>query len=578
MSFVHKTFSAALALALATLPVGPAAALDPAPITELGARVLPVLADHGMVSSQEHRASDVGLAILKRGGNAVDAAVAVGLALAVTLPRAGNLGGGGFMLIHLAAGNKTTAIDYRETAPRATKPDVFLDASGAAVPALSRDTGLAVGVPGTVAGLTMALARYGSGRFSFADLCAPAIALAQDGIPVDDDLADTLPPAAARLGRWPSSAAIFLHPDGSPLHRGETLRQPDLAATLTTLAHDGPDAFYHGVIGSKIVAAVAGAGGRMSTDDLARYQPVERTPVRGTYRGHEIVSMPPPSSGGIHVIEILNILEGLKLDRPPDAATFHLMAEAMKLAYADRISYLGDPDHVSVPTAGLVSKAYAEKLRAMIDPAKARPASEVKVLDPLPYESTQTTHFSIVDAQGNAVSNTYTLNFSYGLGLVAPGTGIVLNNELDDFAAKLGAPNAYGLTGGTANAPGPDKRPLSSMAPTIVMRDGQIELVTGSPGGSRIITIVLNILVDTFDFGLNIAEATAAPRIHDQLLPDELSVERGFPVDAIHLLEAMGHKVTVADAWGSAQSIARVGTHWEGAADTRQRGTAAVGY
>ena len=574
MSIAKTCVASLLSLALAALPASEAAR---AQSTEQGARMLPALAVHGMVVSQEHRASAVGLDVLKRGGNAIDAAVATALALAVTLPRAGNLGGGGFMLVHLANGT-TTAIDYRETAPHDTKSDVFVDASGAAVPARSRDSGLAVGVPGTVAGLALALTRYGSGRFTFADLCAPAVALAREGIPVDDDLADTLPQGALRLRRWPSSAAIFLHPDGSPLQRGEVLRQPDLAATLAGLAADGPASFYHGPIAEKIVAAVGGAGGHMSLEDLARYTPVERTPVHGTYRGHEIFSMPPPSSGGVHVVEILNILEGLKLGPTPDAATAHVMTEAMKLAYADRASYLGDPDHVSVPTAGLISKAYAAKLRALIDPAKARPAAEVAVIDPQPYESTQTTHFSVVDADGNAVANTYTLNFSYGLGLVVPGAGFILNNELDDFAAKLGAPNAYGLTGGTANAPGPDKRPLSSMAPTIVLRDGRIELVTGSPGGSHIITIVLNILVDTFDFGLNIAEATAAPRIHDQLLPDRLEVERGFPLDTIRLLQAMGHKVSVVDAWGSAQSIARVGDHWEGAADTRQRGTGAAGY
>ncbi len=572
----HHFAVCALALALSAPPVIAQPVLE-APITEQGARFLPVLAANGMVASQEHRATDVGVAILKRGGNAVDAAVAVGLALAVTLPRAGNLGGGGFMLIHLASG-KTTAIDYRETAPRATTADVFLDKTGAAVPALSRDGGLAIGVPGTVAGLALALKTYGSGRFSFAELCAPAIALARDGIPVDDDLADTLPAGAKRLGRWPSSAAIFLHPDGSPLHRGETLRQPDLATTLTSLAANGPQSFYAGAIADKIVASVRGAGGRMTAEDLAHYQAVERMPVHGTYRGHEIFSMPPPSSGGVHVIQLLNILEGLKLARAPDAATFHLMAEAMKLAYADRIAYLGDPDHVNVPTAGLVSKRYAAKLRSLIMPDRARPAADISAVDPLPYESDQTTQFSIVDAAGNAVSNTYTLNFSYGVGLVAAGAGFILNNELDDFAARTDAPNAYGLTGGTANAPGPDRRPLSSMAPTIVLRDGKVELVTGSPGGSRIITIVLNVLVNFFDFGLNIAEATDAPRIHDQLLPDELSVERGFPADTIKLLQAMGHKVVIADAWGSAQSIARVGDHWEGASDPRQRGTGAAGY
>ena len=299
-----------------------------------------------------------------------------------------------------------------------------------------------------------------------------------------------------------------------------------------------------------------------------------------SYRGHEIVAMPPPSSGGVHIIELLNVLEGFPLaaQGANSAASIHLMAEAMKLAYADRAEYLGDPDHVPVPVKGLISKAYAERLRAEISLTRARPSAEIKALDPLAYESDQTTHFSIVDNDGNAVANTYTLNFSYGLGLVAEGTGILLNNELDDFAAKPGAPNAYELVGGAANAPGPRKRPLSSMAPTLVFRDGELELVTGSPGGSRIITIVTEIILDIVDFGMNIAEATEAVRIHHQWLPDELQVERGLTPDTIRLLETLGHKVVVHDAWGSAQSIFRENGVLMGAADTRQRGTLATGY
>ena len=330
----------------------------------------------------------------------------------------------------------------------------------------------------------------------------------------------------------------------------------------------------------KIVASVRAAGGRMTLHDLKSYRAIEREPVHGTYRGYEIASVPPPSSGGVHIVELLNLLEGFPLARQGanSAATIHLLAEAMKLAYADRAEYLGDPDQVKIPVGGLISKAYAEKLRPQISMARARPAADIKPLDPAPYESDQTTHFSIVDSDGNAVANTYTLNFSYGVGLVAEGTGVLLNNELDDFAAKPGVPNAFGLVGGAANAPAPRKRPLSSMAPTMLFRDGELELVTGSPGGSRIITIVTEIILDIVDFGMNLAEATEAVRIHHQGSPDELQAERGLNRDTIRLLEALGHKVVVHDAWGSAQSILRANGVLMGAADTRQRGTLAAGY
>jgi gamma-glutamyltranspeptidase / glutathione hydrolase len=573
--------ASALALLCLVVPFSSRAEPPLAPaIISQGARVLPVLASHGMVVAQEGTAAKIGVDILRRGGNAVDAAVAVGFALAVTLPRAGNLGGGGFMLVYLAKEKTTAAIDYREAAPADTPRDVFLNETGDAVAAKSRDTGLAVGVPGTVAGLSLALRNFGSGKFSIAELVAPAVALASSGIDVEDDLADSLPHAQARLKRWPTSARIFLRPDGRPLSRGDRLVQPDLAAVLDAIGRDGERAFYDGPVAEKIVAGVRAAGGRMTQDDLKSYRAVERAPLHGLYRGHEIIAMPPPSSGGVHIIELLNVLEGFPLaaQGANSAANIHLMAEAMKLAYEDRAEYLGDPDHVPVPVKGLISKAYAQRLRAEISLVRARPSAEIKALDPLPYESDQTTHFSIVDNDGNAVANTYTLNFSYGLGLVAEGTGILLNNELDDFAAKPGAKNAYGLTGGTANAPGPRKRPLSSMAPTFVFRDGELELVTGSPGGSRIITIVTEIILDIVDFGMNIAEATEAVRVHHQWLPDELQVERGLNPDTIRLLEALGHSVAVHGAWGSAQSIFRENGVLMGAADTRQRGTLATGY
>ena len=559
----------------------PALAADPPPpgFSDM-AIAEPVVAAHGMVVSQEAEASQAGLEILRRGGNAVDAAVAVGFALAVTLPRAGNLGGG-FMLIHRADLKKETAIDYRETAPEGTTKDVFLDANGEANPFKSRFSGLGVGTPGTVAGMFMAWQRYGSGKFSFADLVAPAAALAHRGLTVDADLADTLPKVRPLFALHASSAHIYLKPDLSAPKPGDHIALDDLAATLDAIEAQGPDGFYKGRIAQQIAASVQEMGGRMTVDDLANYRAVEREPVKGTYRGHEIVSMPPPSSGGAHVIEILNILEGYPLADQGlgSAAELHEMAEAEKLAYADRARWLGDPDFLKVPLKGLISKDYAAELRAKILPDKARPASEILPGDPLRHESDQTTHFTIDDADGNAVSNTYTLNFSYGSGLVAEGTGVLLNNELDDFAAKADAVNAYGLMGGDANAPGPRKRPLSSMSPTFVLKDGQLELATGTPGGSRIITTVLQILVAVLDHGLNVAEATDAPRAHDQLWPDELMVERGFSPDTVRLLEAMGHKVTLRQSSGSANSIARAadGT-LTGASDPRQRGTLAVGY
>ncbi len=572
-----STLLAALALTLA-----PAVAhADPQPIFSGYATAVPVAARHGMVVSQEAQASRIGREVLRLGGNAVDAAVAVGFALAVTLPRAGNLGGGGFMLIHRADLGRTTAIDYRETAPAATDKGVFLDANGEADPFKSRWSGLAIGVPGTVAGLELAWRKYGSGRFAFADLVAPAVALAKAGLIVDDDVADSLPFAAPALARHPSSARIFLKPDGTPPQPGDHIAVADLAATLETIAREGAGGFYSGPVARRIVDAVQAAGGRMTMDDLAGYRAVEREPIVGTYRGRTIVSMPPPSSGGAHIVEILNILEGYDIAAQGlnSAASLHEMAEAEKLAYADRAAFLGDPDSVTVPLKGLTSKAYAATLRAKIQPDRARPAADIRPGEPQRYESDQTTHFSIVDADGNAVSNTYTLNFSYGSGLVAEGTGVLLNNELDDFAARRDAPNAYGLLGGDANAPGPNRRPLSSMSPTIVLKDGKVALVTGSPGGSRIITTVLQIIVNVIDHGLNVAEAENAPRAHDQLYPDELRIERGISPDTIRLLEAMGHKVVAREAMGSANTIARGPDGvLTGASDPRQRGTLAVGY
>lgn len=585
MPIVIRRLAASLACLL--LAVDPAfAQADPtpgnlgtAPIQAEDARVLPVLASHGMVSSQEAHATRIGVDILKRGGNAVDAAVAVGFALAVTLPRAGNLGGGGFMLVHLAERNETVAIDFRETAPAAATEGMFLKADGQPDKAASTRTGKAVGVPGTVRGFAEAHHRYGSGKFSLADLIAPAEKLAREGIPVESGLADSLPRASGLLGQWPSSRAIFFEGD-QVLKRGANLVQRDLAGTLRAISEHGADAFYTGDIAEKIAAAVQGAGGIMTIADLAAYRPELRRPVRGTYRGYDIVSMPPPSSGGVHLIEILNILEGYDLAGmgAGSAGAIHTLAEAMKPAYADRASWLGDPARTKVPVAGLIAKPYAETLRRQIDPNRARPAAEVKAGNPLPFEPDQTTHFSVVDAAGNAVSTTYTLNFSYGIGLVVEGTGVLLNNEMDDFSAKTGALNAYGLVGGEANAVAPGARPLSSMTPTLVFRGGRLFLVTGSPGGSRIITTVLQVIVNVLDFRMNLAEAVAAPRVHHQWQPDVLMVEQGVSPDTVGLLKQQGYTVKVGAPSGSANSVMFDEGLIAGASDQRQRGTLADGY
>jgi gamma-glutamyltranspeptidase/glutathione hydrolase len=575
-----RTFGfAALYLALVPLALAQTAPPAPAPIITQPSRFQPVVARNGMVATQEKRATRVGVEILKAGGNAVDAAVAVGFALAVTHPQAGNIGGGGFMLVHLASRNETIAIDYRETAPAAMTRDVFLDHKGDADPAKSRDSALGVGVPGTVAGLALAHEKYGSGKFTLAQLVAPATTLAREGFAVDDDLADSLPRAQPRLARWPASAKIFLRGDRA-LTRGDRLVQEDLAASLQAIAEGGPRAFYEGPLAGKMIAALTASGGIMTLDDLKSYQAIERPAVRGNYRGYQVASMPPPSSGGVHLLQILNILEGFGLrgSGSGSAATLHLMIEAMKPAYADRAEFLGDPAFVKVPVAGLISKRYADGQRATIDPERARPAQAIRAGNPAAHEGDNTTHYSVVDREGNAVANTYTLNFSYGLGLVAEGTGILLNNELDDFAAKAGVPNAYGLVGGDANAPGPGKRPLSSMSPTIVLRDGRVFLVTGTPGGSRIITMVLQVILNVIDHQMNVAEAITAPRIHHQWLPDQAFAERGFSPDTLRLLEQKGHKVVTGATFGSANSILVTPEGLTGAADPRQRGTLAEGY
>ena len=537
-----------------------------------------VTATHGMVVAQEKTAAQIGADILKHGGNAVDAAVATGFAMAVTYPRAGNIGGGGFMIIHSAEHHEDLSIDYRETAPAATTPTIFLGADGKPDPAKSRDSALGIGVPGTPAGLALALAKYGSGKFTLANLLQPAIDLARNGIIVTDDSADTLPDWHSRLARWPASEKIFSRPDGTSLREGDRLVQEDLARTLSAIANQGPSGFYQGPVAEKLVDAIGDAGGIMTLDDLKSYQPIVRVPMHGTYRGYDIVSMPEPSSGGVVLLEALNILEGFPMAemKQGSAPSLHLLIEAMKRAYADRAHYLGDPAFVKAPVATLISKDYAAKLRASIDPDHATPWNKVTPASPL-HEGDNTTHFSVVDDQGNAVSNTYTLNFSYGVGLVADGTGVLLNNELDDFTAAPGASNAYGLVGFAANLPGPGKRPLSSMSPTIVLKDGKPVLVTGSPGGSRIISTVLQVIVNVLDYRMDVEDAVAAPRLHQQWLPDDVRIERGFPEDVISALKARGHTIIAPLGQTSANSIAVTDRGLEGAADPRTRGSAAVG-
>jgi gamma-glutamyltranspeptidase/glutathione hydrolase len=540
--------------------------------------IQPVAAKHGMVVAQEKVAARIGADVLARGGNAVDAAVATGFAMAVTYPRAGNIGGGGFMLIHAAQDHQDIALDYRETAPAATTKEIFLGADGKPDIAKSRDSALGIGVPGTVAGLALALQKYGSGKFTLAEILKPAIDLARDGLVITDDSADTLPDWHRRLARWPSSTKIFSRVDGSSLREGDALIQTDLAATLSTIAEQGPRGFYEGPVASRLVDGIRDAGGIMTLEDLKAYQPVIREPVRGSYRGFDIVSMPLPSSGGVVLLETLNILEGFPMRdmRQGSAPSLHVLIEAMKRAYADRARYLGDPAFVKAPISTLIGKDYAAKQRAGIDPDHATPWTDALSATP-PREGSNTTHFVVVDNAGNAVSNTYTLNYSYGLGMVAEGTGVLLNNELDDFTAAPGASNAYGLVGFEANLPGPGQRPLSSMSPTIVLKDGKPVLVTGTPGGSRIISTVLQVIVNVLDYNMDVASAVAAPRLHHQWLPDEVRIERGFADDTLAALKAKGHRIIEPMGQTSANSIAVTSDGLLGAPDPRTRGSEAAG-
>jgi len=544
-----------------------------------GERFHPASARQGMVATSHTLATEVALEVLKNGGNAVDAAVTAGFALAVTQPRSGNIGGGGFMLISKGDGSGPEAIDYREKAPSAATETMYQDESGEVVQNRSRFTHLAAGVPGTVAGLAMALERHGT--ISLKQALAPAIKLAREGFIVPQRFSEGLEQARERLQRWPATLKTFYKEDGSVWQAGERFRQPELARTLQRIADEGVKGFYEGETAQLIVEEMERHGGLITRQDLEDYQPVVRAPVHGNYRGYDIYSMSPPSSGGTHIVQILNILEGFPIKElgHNSADTIHYMAEAMKLAYADRSQYLGDTDYVDVPLKGLTSKLYAEELRQNIKQDKARPAGDIRPGQPASYESPETTHFSVVDKWGNAVSNTYTINFSYGSGITVQGAGFLLNNEMDDFSAKPGVPNAYGLIGGEANKVEPGKRMLSSMSPTIVRKGDRNFLVTGSPGGSRIITTTLQVIMNVIDHGMNIQTAVSVPRIHHQWLPDEIRVEQGISADTVRLLENRGHKVVTNSAMGAIQSImiGDDGTLY-GGADPRRSTSSAMGF
>lgn len=537
----------------------------------------PVYGKNGMVASEQGLATQVGLDILKQGGNAIDAAVAVGFALAVVLPNAGNIGGGGFMVLHDDKTGKDVAIDFREIAPAKASRDMYLDNQGNVIDGKSLFTHDASGVPGTVAGMEYALKKWGTMPLS--KVLEPAIKLADKGFIVSDVLAQTLKEEKSTLGKWSASKASFFK-NGEPLKSGDLLVQKDLAKSLRLIAKQGAKAFYQGEIATKIAKEMQSHGGTMTLEDLKAYKVVERQPIIGDYRGYKVVTMPPPSSGGVHLIEILNMLEHypIKEDGVNSAKNIHHMAESMKLAYADRSEYLGDPDFVKIPVTGLTSKAYANEQVKTIDDNKARLSSNIKPGKPQPYESDQTTHFSVMDKAGNAVAVTYTLNLNFGSGIVVEGTGILLNNEMDDFSVKPGVPNAFGLVGGTANAIEAKKRPLSSMTPTIVMKNNKPWLVTGSPGGARIITTVLQSVVNTIDHEMNPAEAIITPRVHHQWLPDELRVEAGISPDTIKLLQDKGHKVVTKAPMGRIQIIQADDSGFYGYSDPRNPDGKTLGF
>lgn len=572
------SFFAAFILALA--PLAPASAASPAPVE----------AQHGMVVTAQHLASDVGVDVLKSGGNAVDAAVAVGYALAVVYPAAGNLGGGGFMTIRFADG-RTTFLDFRERAPLAATKTMYLDAKGDIVPRASLDGYLAVGVPGSVMGFETAREKYGTK--SREELLAPAVRFAKEGFTLEQGDAAMFASAASRLAKDEAARKTFLKEDGKPYASGEKLMQPDLATVLTGISEKGPDAFYKGTPAEAIVKASQSRGGILAKEDFEQYAVRELKPIECNYRGYDIISSPPPSSGGVIICEILNVLEGYPLSYLGygSAASVQVMVEAMRHAYVDRNAALGDPDFVDNPVSKLLDKGYARDIREKIDPYKAGTSANLKPLGG--KESSETTHYSIIDDAGNAVSVTYTLNSYFGAGVVAPGTGILLNNEMDDFTSKPGVPNLFGLVQGEANAIAPKKTPLSSMSPTIIAKDGKPFMVIGSPGGSRIITITLEAIINVIDFGMDISQAINAPRIHHQWQPDKIFMEPyALSPDTEKTLAAMGYNFDSGNdalLWGQAagilvggKSLAAItkggGARYYGAMDSRATEGAARGY
>ncbi len=580
--FMKLVLTGFLLIAFATTPLAPLFS---------GTRVIvnaasrePVRTKHAMVASTSEIASRVGVEILKRGGNAIDSAIAVALALTATHPSAGNLGGGGFMMIRLKNG-KTSAIDYREMAPAAATRNIYLDKNG---DVLKGEGGSVVGyrasgVPGTVRGMELALSKYGSRKLTWAQLVEPARRLAANGFVVSNNLARSLRGNQEYLSQYPETKRIYLR-DGNFYCEGEVFRQPDLAATFARLQRSGPNEFYSGQTARLIIADMKRNNGLMTMQDLANYVAKEREPLRGEYRGYGIISMPPPSSGGAVLIQMLNILEGYDLAKMDWASSdrYHLMTEAMRRAFADRAEYLGDSDFVKVPLAGLTDKAYAAQLRNGIDPNRASSSETVRAGRPAGHESEETTHFTVVDAEGNAVANTYTLNNSYGSAVVAKGTGLLMNDEMDDFAAKPGTPNLYGLIQGERNAVAPRKRPLSAMTPTFVLnKDGSLWFTVGSPGGPTIINTALCVITNVVDYGMNIQQAIDAPRIHHQWLPDELVYEPyGLSGDTQKALSNRGHKLSRPRYLGDAEGIMiepKTGMRL-GATDPRRSDGLAVGY
>ena len=580
-NFLKVMFAMSYALVLFFLPKSVVAQeASSQPLFEYSAINHPVMGKAGMVASHNVLSSRIAAEILANGGNAIDAGAALGFALAVTLPRAGNIGGGGFMLVHVAKLNKTIAIDFRETAPAAAEQDMFFDANGnVVIDETYRFSHKSSAIPGSVAGLAHIVEQYGT--MTLAEVLAPAIRLARDGIEVTYDLAADLA-FSQRLKNNPASLRKFYKPDGSSYEVGEIFKQPDLAWTLSEIAAGGVDAFYRGSVAKKIVADMEAHNGLITLDDLANYDVIEREPVRGTFRGYDIAAMPAPSSGGTHVIQMLNILENFPLaDMGAESAdALHLMAEAMKFSYADRSKYLGDPDFVKVPTETLVSKTYAEDIASKISLDRALSSDEIAPGELTIYESDETTHYSVVDDEGNMVGNTYTLMFSFGSGVVIEGTGILMNNNMGNFTLRSDIPDAFGLMGSENNLIRPNRRPVSSMSPVLVSKEGKPMLMTGSPGGSKIISANMQMILNVLEFGMNIADASVAQRIHHQWRPDTLEIESGVSPDTVSRLIDKGQSIKFSQRsanMGSLQTVMWRDGFFYGYSDPRRPGAGAIG-